>query len=554
MWKDTTMGSARNPPRHWSFRVAVAAFAAMIGLANSPAQAALGCRDVALRLHALDLEYHEKFVCDPKPASIPHIQTPDGTNQISDHNGEPPCMKGTPASRVAWQHDHQAELDALNAQKAVCIKLACPSAINPALVAATHGVLGHAPATPVADPDMDRDGIPDATENALIARFSPYLRFSDGQVGGSDLYPPTDPLYYLQRSAVDGGDHSTPVLTAQQLANDSHAVLGLSPASNVLRGYGADYYLERCVNEAPRTDYYVTPPFDSLPIVPHVPAQTWADAMQIHHLGMFAHVSPFIPTGPNDLPCHCPKIIVGTQHDHVIPPSAYETDSNNAHYYKIEYYQFFPFNHDDQVSKIGDHESDWSIITLVYDTATDKIVAVSHWAHGVEMRFDIRNYPDCTRKVDPVVGNECIFTGPMHSRSNVSLAKLGVFTIDQDHPEYAQNNEVRFAQDASGEFSHPVVYVEHDSHEFWPTEHWSFFGAPAHPGNDTAHSYLATDIPNLGEIQHPMGDEAAVLLLYSGSWGNWNSSNSPPPGPALHKPWNWFMTNNRVPISCRAAE
>ena len=58
----------------------------------------------------------------------------------------------------------------------------------------------------------------------------------------------------------------------------------------------------------------------------------------------------------------------------------------------------------------------------------------------------------------------------------------------------AHDHTVRlFRESPSDKFVHPEVYVESQSHEFWPSSEWNYFTAPSHNGADSAHSYLAAD-------------------------------------------------------------
>jgi hypothetical protein len=111
--------------------------------------------------------------------------------------------------------------------------------------------------------------------------------------------------------------------------------------------------------------------------------------------------------------------------------------------------------------------------------------------------------------------------------------------VAPDQPQKAQNNLLYLRKDVStGAFTHPVVYVEYGGHEFWPSAHWGFGGAPKH-GGDGQYAYQTVNAPNLGEVEHPIGEIARILLRYNGYWGTYNKYNDNPPGPALHKAWNW---------------
>jgi hypothetical protein len=106
----------------------------------------------------------------------------------------------------------------------------------------------------------------------------------------------------------------------------------------------------------------------------------------------------------------------------------------------------------------------------------------------------------------------------------------------------SQQNVVGLKRDErSGRYEHPVVYVEHGAHEFWPTEAWAFDDAPNHDGDDADHSYLAAPPPNLGEVEAPLSEvaEARLVLRYNGRCGAFSHTNDPPQGPALHNQWTW---------------
>jgi len=67
-------------------------------------------------------------------------------------------------------------------------------------------------------------------------------------------------------------------------------------------------------------------------------------------------------------------------------------------------------------------------------------------------------------------------------------------------------------------------------------------GVNEHNGNGG--SYLTPYDPhyplNLGEVEHPLAEDAAIILCYSGYWGYWHhAGNKPPHGPSLHAAWTW---------------
>jgi hypothetical protein len=94
-------------------------------------------------------------------------------------------------------------------------------------------------------------------------------------------------------------------------------------------------------------------------------------------------------------------------------------------------------------------------------------------------------------------------------------------------------------QDAAGDFSHPVVYIEYATHEFWPTSEGFVAATPNHDGDGA--SFLTSTPPNLGEVESPLTEypQAKVVMRFNGYWGACCIVNKPPPGPALHGEWTW---------------
>jgi hypothetical protein len=91
--------------------------------------------------------------------------------------------------------------------------------------------------------------------------------------------------------------------------------------------------------------------------------------------------------------------------------------------------------------------------------------------------------------------------------------------------------------DSSGHDIHPVAYIEHGGHEFWRGPGGS--NPFSHNHNGEGHQLLVRNVPNAGEVEHPMQGWSAVLR-FSGLWGWRNGfSATSPPGPALHKEWHW---------------
>jgi len=347
--------------------------------------------------------------------------------------------------------------------------------------------------------DSDKDGITDDVENELLEKFSPYLKFA-GQTS-----PPLDAIWFIQNSSLKPKavqdsrtiietrilqENPSSLLTATDIGSSdltinkrqSKYALNLSDGCRWgTGGYGRIYsshHHEDIVN----------------------------DLQTRGNIGMYGHVVPY------------------------------------GKYYKIEYYQVFGYSHAFKTLCIGDHEGDWSILQLVYDPETDRIVKVLHYSHGKEMSFDMRLG---RRKGYLQNGEIKEFAGPNYNTGYIDIAQQDDYD-DFDGRCDAQNNLVRFYQDPeTKEYTHPVVYVEAGAHEYWPSEHWGYiywlggvdYRSPNHNGDD--YSYLSKNIPNLGEVENPADENAKIIMRYNGRWGAWGRKNSPPPGPVLHWEWTW---------------
>jgi hypothetical protein len=528
--------------------------------ASNPALATT-CTDISKQLQALDAQKLAQGGCPPVPAHTQpaHLGLP----------GQPavtPGCKPDQQAIAAFVAAHQSQYNSLNSQLKAngCTPTCQPIPAAKTLNQCIPGYHGGAAICHTV-PDLDGDGIPDTMETQLLERFSPFLRFSVPPPlyddNGSDPYRPMDPIVYIQHAKLVEHNHSDHVFIANsQLAADPSLVLRSTgyggAASNLL-----DQYLQNsCIPGSVGPQQYAIEGLDDG--AEH--GADWNTIMTNNNVGMFAHVSKFIADSPADLPALPPvrRLRNGTN-DPVIPLSRYE-DPNfpqnclaaTGRCYKIEYYQFFGKNDDFQAG-LGNHQADLSVITVIYSQLLDKIIAVSHWAHGYEMRFDLLaggNYPNCPGSIDPIVGQQITCSGINSGLQDFNILKISGFSSEQDRPENAQNNTVSFTiGPGSSEFGHPIVFVEAGSHEFWPTPHWGAQGAPAHRGDDKVHHYLTRNIPNLGEIEHPMGAAAAIFTGYNGFWGNKNELNDVSPGPTLHSAWYWFVPN-RTPIDPKFSE
>jgi hypothetical protein len=223
----------------------------------------------------------------------------------------------------------------------------------------------------------------------------------------------------------------------------------------------------------------------------------WSQDSNANLPGMVAHVSPFVPDSLSDLTGEHfdPKSLVPTgdecalrkdkdkcpdpQHPDapscsVIPPSHYVKTCKRC--IKIEYYQFFGLN-DDHRAFIANHEGDLSIVTVVYNPdqqpagagGPGAAVGVSHWIHGIEIRYDL---------TDP--GSHCVLQSPEMVCKGVNAATTNYELIGDNFKTkhlnqiaLAQNNILIFHADLANpkqQFpEHPEVFPELGSHEFWPS-------------------------------------------------------------------------------------
>lgn len=178
---------------------------------------------------------------------------------------------------------------------------------------------------------------------------------------------------------------------------------------------------------------------------------------------------------------------------------------------QIEYWQFFGYSqgtaYKDPVGNLSNafcHEGDWTTIHLLFNVAGNSATAIYYYHHG-----DISE-KNLTHLLTPV-------------NSDVKQDGSGVQF---------------FRDDKTGDFTHPVVFVEWGAHELWPGPEGSKFGSPNHDGVGR-HAYLTRDVPNLGEVENPMSEAGRIIMQFNGFWGAFNQTNSNPPGPSLHTGWQW---------------
>jgi len=344
------------------------------------------------------------------------------------------------------------------------------------------------------DSDRDRDGLNDDYEQRTLDRYAPYFHFAPGED-----YPPCDAIWYVRHSSLkaEADEGADSVIERETLNADPTAILRANES-------GASLSLSELALNAQRTKYCLNIGNEYRDGHEAGDGHDWPGIWELRNVGLYGHVVPF-----GDL-------------------------------VKVEYWQFYGYSDTHGPIDIGDHEGDWESVALLLDPTTGWLVTAFHYAHGKEITFDFtaegidRFYPADTWME---------FRGPNYSTGDINVA---------DDMEAATNNLVRFQRDSTtGEYTHIVVFVEEDAHGSWPSEHWRYtvralsrdWDAPGHGGG--ASLYQAANVPNLGEVDHPLSGDANVILRYNGRWGAYRghaadeAGNDSPPGPALHWEWVW---------------
>ncbi len=361
--------------------------------------------------------------------------------------------------------------------------------------------------------DADCDGISDEVEHQLLVTFRPELRFSRDN-GDNETFRPVDVATYLRTAEIDGtGKEGEMVLLPQnRLARDLGQLV-------TLKRNGTSSSL---LSSPRRTDFYINPNDAGRRGV------EWSVARASRRTGLYGHVVPI-------------HLDAAATYDRTQPPAG--PGSDRTVFYKIEYWQLFGYSSNNKPLDIGDHEGDWVTVQLIVRPARPaigapaQVMSVFFYAHGKEMAFDLAS------KTEEVLMEN---NGVKEVRG--SQYNQPVPALDADGAEAkARNHVLRLRADpTTGAFTHPVVFVEHGGHEFWPSPFWEIPYAQKHGGDDAENSYLTETPPNLGEVEHPLAEEplAAVILQYNGYWGTYSRTlpghtNNPPPGPALHFEWTW---------------
>jgi hypothetical protein len=397
-----------------------------------------------------------------------------------------------------------------------CYRGMCPTYYN--YYVKPDGSIGSNPA-----PDSDGDGIPDNVETYLLEKYSPYFLFSQESGNRWEHFNPTDPWWYFTKSTVlaPGSMSTFPywgLIPVGSLASDPMKLIGPGAPTGNAMGYNLFFDSQRtkaCLDQG-SADGDVCPVTDANgnSIAYGDPTLDWTTIKSLGNVGLFGHVVP----------------------------------DANPNIYKIEYWQFFAWNDGDQALCYTNHQADWCSIQLRYDSSINKIVSVHHYVHGHEIPFTLEESTlrtlntlvtfTLTDVFQIIFDNYIEYWGENHGVSFNNANIIGAVT----------NNTLRMFQDPwTGEFNHPMVYIEYGSHEFWPTEEGAFcmdifvgHKCSTKHGGD-AYRFLTHSIPNLGEVESASysTNEAEVILKYNGDWGCRGHNNNPPPGPPLHKSWTW---------------
>jgi hypothetical protein len=382
--------------------------------------------------------------------------------------------------------------------------------------------------------DEDKDGIEDNIEHQLLERFRPFYMFSND--GGEENFRPTDALWYLNQSELltSGDEDDKPII-----ANDQYLIGSILFNEGIFGSSDITKYNINIPYPLP-TNYHINPLHNVNNMdEPGRHGNTWEIVLGVKNIGLYGHVVPVKLETPFAFNFH--KVYDGN------------TNIESPTYYKIEYWQFFGYNSVNKPFDIGDHEGDWTSIQLIYDPQYNIIRSVFHFAHGILFRFDITPENNVRNEFFTVPEGEIkeyrgganydyILSHPDLELANLVLGGTPRLEKDDKQIALAQNNRVRFFRDSQTgeeEFDHPVVYIEHGAHEFYPSEYWDFYGAPNHNGK--SYHYLTATPPNLGEVEHPLKEAAGaeIILKFNGYWGAYGKANTPAQGPALHQNWLW---------------
>ncbi len=343
--------------------------------------------------------------------------------------------------------------------------------------------------------DDDKDGIPDDDEHRLLQRYSPYYKFS--KVGDADEpYRPVDAMWFIRHSTLRTRPDGEVAIPRETLAANPKSLLEVSRGGPNLSS----------LSEWQRGTAYTLDLDDNYRAGLHQgDGLGWDEIQRRGNVGLYGHVAPYGP------------------------------------YYKIEYYQCFGMTADL-------HEGGWEVpLQLIYDPAEARVLRVLHYGRGREISFNLHSESrpelvDLDQDWEEETAEHNVGYEP-GEEVVLGRGRPDVYTSG-DRDRNASQLILRFRQDPStGEYTHAIVYVEPGGHGMYPAEGYryeitGFMNIRTPASNGGSYSFLTKNIPNLGEVDNPASDEAAIILLFNGRWGNGGHEASPR-GPALTWPWHW---------------
>jgi len=340
---------------------------------------------------------------------------------------------------------------------------------------------------PVVSRNSDGDHLNDAFEMELLQRFRPYYKMSK-----DEQYIPSDALYQLKHAVVRKGKVAESLPSFLQPDKDTACTVSQKDPLALL---SCDDHRLDLLHTMQATGYAL----DLDNVLRSDPgsgkAVDWDSAISFG-AGLYGHV---------------------VEDEGLI---------------KIEYWQYFPYS-ESNGSGFG-HEGDWETLQLWYDDVQKKLVGVCHWAHGAGICFDMN-------KAEKLF-SEKGFTYYQGADSNHTFKTITAKELESNrYPADYQNDAIIFYTKHNS--MHPVVYVEKNTHAFWPTPKGRYAEGNSHDGEGHSYLTLFEEEGNLGELNATLPDAAhrnSLILRYNGLWGAEHESLSQPPlGPTQRCQWRY---------------
>ena len=228
------------------------------------------------------------------------------------------------------------------------------------------------------------------------------------------------------------------------------------------------------LSNARRTDYFINPDEAGRRGV------DWSVARRSRRTGLYGHVVPI-------------HLDAAATYDRSQPPAA--AGAGRTLFYKVEYWQFFGYSSNGKPLDIGDHEGDWTTVQLIVRPGKPAIgtppqlMSVFFYAHGKEMAFDLAS------KTEEVLMDN----GTVKESARLPVQRARPRPGRRGSRGEGPNHVLRLRVDPeTGGFTHPIVFVEHGSHEFWPSPFWDFPYAQKQGGDDEEKSAPRRAAPQPG--------------------------------------------------------